>query len=73
MQLRGAEGSYVAGTHGAGGCWGGQPCVTQWGVGGRAGRWVHHQTNCDQLLIQRADTSRPILDRQPIVGQSRTK
>ena len=38
-----------SGTHGAGGCWGGLPCVTQWGVGGEAGRWVHQTptaTNC---------------------------
>ena len=29
MEVGGAEGWHVTGTHGAGGCWGGLPCVTQ--------------------------------------------
>ena len=41
------------------------------GCGRRGGQVGSPDTNCDQLLIQRADTSRPILDCQPIVGRTK--
>ena len=59
-------------THGAGGCWGELRCVTQWGVGGQAGRWGVQPDQLRPTADQTGgDTSRPILDRrQPIVGEN---